>query len=74
LRLLLLILAALWLVPRILRLLGPGRRGEPRDPLGRFRRRRSRPRTGAPERPDHLRDLTQQDISDADYEEIPPED
>ncbi len=76
-RLLLLILAALWLIPRLLRLLLPRGTGEHRTGAGRFRRDR-RPGGGQadsrPERPDRLRDLTQQDISDADYEEIPPED
>lgn len=49
---------------RLFRALGAGRSG---------RRPAQRPvKDAGPER-DRLRDLTQQDIDDADYEEIPPE-
>jgi hypothetical protein len=49
---------------RLLRVLGAGRSG---------RRATQRPVKDASSEPDRLRDLTQQDIDDADYEEIPPE-
>ena len=61
---LLFLLAILLLIPRLMRLLVP-RRPRGADP-GR--------RTGPEQRDERLRDLTRQDISDADYEEIPPED
>jgi hypothetical protein len=65
LRTILLILAGLWIIPRILRLLRGGHSGP----------ELKRPGNPAAD-PDHgkrLRDLTQQDISDAEFEEIPPE-
>jgi hypothetical protein len=60
---LLFLLAILILIPRLMRLLVPRR--PPADDQAR------RPRETRQE--DRLRDLTRQDISDADYEEIPPE-
>jgi hypothetical protein len=63
LRTLLLLLAGLWVLPRLLRLLGGGRRRPDQAP----------PPAGAREREDRLQNLTQQDISDAEFEEIPPE-
>jgi len=75
LRILLFILAGLWLIPRLMRLFLPRRPAEPRVGRGARRRDRRDPAPdGAPDPPDRLRDLTQQDISDADFEEIPPED
>jgi len=63
LRFLILILAGLWLLPRLLRLLRSG---------SDQRRPQVRP-ADSPTRDERLRDLTRQDISDADFEEIPPE-
>jgi len=60
---LLLLLALILLVPRLLRLLVP------RSPSPRGEQQKRQPRQD----PEVLKDLTQQDISDADYEEIPPE-
>ena len=64
-RFLLFLLAGLLIIPRLLRLLAP-RRPEPQS-----RPRRADPKQ--PERHDPLQDLTRQDITDVDYEEIPPE-
>ncbi len=64
LRTILLILAGLWILPRLVRLLTAGRPPRPRA-------RDASP--GSPEPPSHLQDLTRQDISDAEFEEIPPE-
>lgn len=71
LRYLILLLAGLWIVPRLLRLLSGTRRGA----------RQSQDRVGGSgtgsrrsgKRDERLRNLTQQDISDAEFEEIPPE-
>ena len=63
LRILFLILVGLWALPRMMRWLGrsAGSRSKARPDLD-----RSTP-------PETLKDLTQQDISDVDFEEIPPE-
>ncbi|HOX26337.1 MAG TPA: hypothetical protein PLL30_07105 [Candidatus Krumholzibacteria bacterium] len=60
---LVLLLAVLWFLPRLLRLLGT-RDGDRRQEI---RAQRRTPRD------DRLQDLNRQDISDADFEEIPPE-
>jgi hypothetical protein len=60
---LLFLLAVLILIPRLMRLLVTRR-----PPSGDRTRR-----TGPTRADDRLRDLTRQDISDADYEEIPEE-
>ncbi len=69
LRYLVLLLAALWVIPRVFRLLGSG--------AARTGGRRSRPGPVQPEAPsprdERLKDLTQQDIADAEFEEIPPD-
>ena len=62
-RLLLVLLLVFWVVPLLRRSM--------------TRRRPSAPATGAArgqqDREEHLANLTRQDISDADYEELPPE-
>ena len=63
LRFLVFLFASLVVIPRLLRLLAPSGRQAPERP--------SAPRPASP--PDSLSDLTSQDISDADYEELPPE-
>jgi len=70
LRFFLLLLAGLWFIPRLLRALGgrSGDHGEPGDP------RASEGQSGHDSANDpRLSDLTQQDISDADFEEISEE-
>ena len=64
LRFLLLLLAGLWFVPRLLRLLGAAKAGP---------RQSDRTTQGSPQARDPLRNLSQQDISDAEFEEIPPQ-
>jgi hypothetical protein len=64
LRFLIILFAGLLIIPRLVRLLST------RKPAERPSSRAESP----PAADDPLRDLTQQDISDADYEEIPPED
>jgi hypothetical protein len=63
LKFLFILFTGLLVIPRLLRLLASGsRRGVERPP---------EPRPSSP--PDSLSELTRQDISDADYEELPPE-
>jgi hypothetical protein len=72
-----LLLAAFWLIPRLMRWLllpaSASRRGNDARRKSARRPDPGRPEDGRPESSERLRDLTQQDISDADYEEIPPE-
>ena len=69
LRYLVLMLAALWVVPRLFRLLSSGaaRTGRRRDGS-----RRATPQARPPQ-DERLKDLTQQDIADAEFEELPPD-
>ena len=66
---LLFLFVAFWFARVVLRLFLPTR---PR-PQPRQRRDRDPGPTASPSSDDTLRDLTQQEISDADFEEIPPE-
>jgi hypothetical protein len=70
LRFFLMLLAALWVVPRLLRLAlraGPGGRQES------ARRARTSAKAGRPDPAERPSGFSQQDISDAEFEEIPPE-
>jgi hypothetical protein len=71
LRYLFLLLAVLWFIPRLLRLLRGPDRGTRRGPDRVDGPGTGPRRTGRKEQ--RLRNLTQQDISDAEFEEIPPE-
>jgi len=79
LRFIVLFLASLWILPRLMRLLGGSKTGPhwSRDRLGRRDRPERTDRQGparTSDKPgDPLQDLTQQDITDAEFEEIPPE-
>ncbi len=70
LRFLLFLFAGLWIIPRLLRSLG-GRSGNP-DGRSETRTSGDRPTPESSNDP-RLSDLTQQDISDADFEEISEE-
>ena len=67
LKFLFLLFVGLLVIPRLLGALIPRRTKSTRT--------KSRPdsRPGGKQDPDDLRDLTRQDITDADYEDIPPE-
>jgi hypothetical protein len=62
-RLLLVLLLVFWVVPLVRRSMTGRRRPPSADGGERLRR----------ERDQHLANLTRQDISDADYEELPPD-
>lgn len=62
LRLLFILVLVFWVVPLVMRALGRGRT-VPREGAGKVGRK--------PE--DHLERLSRQDISDADFEELPPD-
>ncbi len=63
LRLFFVLLLVFWVVPLVKRFMTRSRRPLPDASAPRRR----------PERDDHLANLTRQDISDAEYEDLPPE-